>query len=40
LLLDEQLGARGLLGCGLMLAGILVSQLVGQPKPVHDPAAA
>lgn len=40
LLLDEQLSARGLLGCGLMLAGILISQLVGQPKPVHDAAAA
>lgn len=30
LLLGEQLGPRGLLGCTLMLAGILVSQLVGQ----------
>ncbi len=30
LLLGEQLGPRGLLGCALMLAGILVSQLAGQ----------
>jgi drug/metabolite transporter (DMT)-like permease len=28
LLLDEQLPARGLLGCGLMLAGMLLSQLM------------
>lgn len=40
LLLGEQLSGRGLIGCGLMLAGILVSQLVGQTKPVIDPAAA
>ena len=32
LLLDEQLTTRALLGCGLMLAGILVSQLVGRPE--------
>lgn len=30
LLLDEQLTARALFGCGLMLAGILISQLAGQ----------
>lgn len=40
LLLGELLSVRGLFGCGLMLAGILISQLVGQPKPVIDPAAA
>ena len=40
LFLNEQLGLRGLVGCGMMLAGILVSQLFGQPRPVHDPAAA
>jgi drug/metabolite transporter (DMT)-like permease len=28
LLLDEQLPARGLLGCGLMLLGMLLSQLM------------
>ncbi|MGE4570271.1 MAG: EamA family transporter, partial [Gammaproteobacteria bacterium] len=28
LLLDEQLPARGLLGCGLMLVGMLLSQLM------------
>ena len=32
LLLSEQLTPRALLGCGLMLAGILVSQLVGRPE--------
>ena len=32
LLLGEQLTPRALLGCGLMLAGILVSQLVGRPE--------
>lgn len=31
LLLGEQLTPRALLGCGLMLGGILVSQLVGRP---------
>jgi drug/metabolite transporter (DMT)-like permease len=32
LLLDEQLTARALFGCGLMLAGILISQLAGRPE--------
>jgi drug/metabolite transporter (DMT)-like permease len=32
LLLGEQLTARALIGCGLMLAGILISQLVGRPE--------
>jgi drug/metabolite transporter (DMT)-like permease len=32
LLLDEQLTARALFGCGLMLAGILISQLPGRPE--------
>ncbi len=40
LLLDEQLGTRGLIGCALMLAGILVSQLYGQHDVVIDGAAA
>lgn len=40
MLLGEQLSTRGLFGCALMLAGILISQLVGQPRPVNDPAAA
>lgn len=31
-LLGEQLSARALFGCGLMLAGILISQLVGRPE--------
>ncbi len=31
LLLSEQLTPRALLGCGLMLTGILVSQLIGRP---------
>lgn len=34
-LLGEQLSLRGYLGCGLMLAGILVSQ-AGQPKPTES----
>ena len=29
LILDEIISARGLLGCGLMLAGMLLSQLWG-----------
>lgn len=32
LILQETLGVRGLVGCGLMLAGTLVSQLVGKRK--------
>ncbi|MGE4571112.1 MAG: DMT family transporter [Gammaproteobacteria bacterium] len=36
LLLDEQLPARGLLGCGLMLVGMLLSQLM--PKIGFSPA--
>ena len=32
LLLGEQLTPRALLGCGLMMAGILASQLVGRPE--------
>lgn len=32
LVLHEMLSARGLVGCGLMLAGTLVSQVVGQRK--------
>lgn len=31
-LLGEQLTARALFGCGLMLAGILISQLMGRPE--------
>jgi drug/metabolite transporter (DMT)-like permease len=36
LLLDEQLPARGLLGCGLMLTGMLLSQMM--PKIGFSPA--
>lgn len=32
LLLNEQLTARAFFGCALMLAGILISQLVGRPE--------
>jgi drug/metabolite transporter (DMT)-like permease len=32
LILNEVLGPRGLIGCGLMLAGTLVSQLVGKKE--------
>lgn len=32
LLLGEQLTTRALFGCGLMLAGILISQLIGRPE--------
>ncbi len=32
LILNEVLGVRGLIGCGLMLAGTLVSQLVGKKE--------
>lgn len=39
LLLDERLNARAFLGCALMLAGILVSQLVGRPEDEGWPAA-
>jgi drug/metabolite transporter (DMT)-like permease len=35
LLLGEQLTARALAGCALMLAGILISQLVGQKDGYH-----
>ncbi len=31
-LLDETLGLRGLVGCALMLAGMLLSQLLGAPR--------
>jgi drug/metabolite transporter (DMT)-like permease len=40
LLLGEQLGVRGLAGCALMLAGILISQIYGQGEVVIDGAAA
>lgn len=32
LILNEMIGLRGLIGCGLMLAGTLVSQLVGKRR--------
>ena len=32
LLLGERLGGRGLAGCGLMLAGMLSTQLLGRPR--------
>lgn len=38
LMLDESLGPRGLIGCGLMLAGMLVSQLPAmRRKPRPEP---
>lgn len=40
LLLGETLGPRGLLGCALMLAGILVSQLAGQRRTTGGSEAA
>lgn len=40
LLLGEQLGTRGLVGCALMLAGILISQIYGQHDVIIDGAAA
>lgn len=40
LLLGEELGARGLAGCALMLAGILISQLYGREPVAIDGAAA
>ncbi|MEZ4515371.1 MAG: DMT family transporter [Chloroflexota bacterium] len=40
LLLDEQIGLRGLIGCAFMLTGILISQLYGQHEVVVDGAAA
>jgi drug/metabolite transporter (DMT)-like permease len=36
LLLGEQLTARAFAGCALMLAGILISQLVGRTEDVED----
>jgi drug/metabolite transporter (DMT)-like permease len=33
LMLDETLSGRGLIGCGLMLAGMVISQL--DPKVLH-----
>jgi drug/metabolite transporter (DMT)-like permease len=38
LILGEGLTPRGLLGCGLMLAGTLVSQLVGKRSKKQEPA--
>ncbi len=32
ILLDEELSLRALFGCGLMLAGILISQILGKPE--------
>ena len=34
LLLSERMDTRGLIGCGLILAGVLISQISFQPKPV------
>ena len=39
LLLGESLGWVQWLGCGLMLAGIVVSQVVDPPKPADESAA-
>jgi len=39
LIMGEQLSARGLLGCGLMLAGMLISQLAAfRPSAARTPA--
>ncbi len=37
LLLAENLGVRGYLGCALMLSGIVVSQLSPQPEAITEP---
>jgi drug/metabolite transporter (DMT)-like permease len=36
LLLGERLGARGLAGCALMLAGMLSTQLLGRPRRARE----
>ena len=33
LLISERMDTRGLIGCGLILAGVLISQISFQPKP-------
>lgn len=38
LILNEEIGTRGLLGCGLMFAGMLLSQLQGAKSEVNQPA--